>query len=199
MRMFQRKPVKGLSRRDVIDLSDADHRAKTKGYPLNTLVTVRPCRAHVMAVPQLCSEFARIRNNYDGFARRQHITPAFVWTREIYPDNTGEHMHLKCHVPGKHFKHFRWRAFSWMPCPTEVNVRRAGLYETIARDGKRHSSLLYIAKQMTPQAAFGSNIRRMKGGVILGRRWYASRNLLNAASSPSESQKTSPHAANNEN
>jgi hypothetical protein len=185
--MYHRKPVKALSHWDVIDLSDADHRAKTLGCPLNTLVTVRPCEEREMPVEQLCSEFARIRNNYDGYARRRRFQPAFVWTREIYTNNTGEHMHMKCHVPKKHLRHFRGRACSWMPYAREVDVRPAKLGETISRNGKRHSMLLYIAKQMTTQASWGFNLSRQKGGTILGRRWYASRNLLNARSNPSES------------
>lgn len=176
--MFKRKPNSGLSRQDVGSLSAADHRAKTIGCPLNTLVTVRPLDERNMTMSEIGKDFLRIRNNYDGFARRNEFVPAFIWTREIYPDCTGEHMHLKCHVPKKYFENFRTRAIAWMPNVTELDVRKAGLSEYFAHDGKRHSSLLYIAKQMTPQAAFGSNLRRQKGGIILGQRWNASKNLL---------------------
>ena len=176
--MFKRKPNNGLSRKDVIALSDGNHRANTMRCPLNVLLTARTCRVRALALERLCAEFIRIRNNYDGFARRRGFAPAHVWTRECYPDGTGEHMHMLCHVPAKLFAQFRRLAFAWMPCPKEVSVRKAGIREYQARDGKRHSSLFYIAKQMTPQAVFRTDLRRMKGGTIWGKRWNASRNLL---------------------
>lgn len=176
--MFIRKPKGGLTREDLKALFEADHRAKTLGCPLNTLVTVKACYMKNLTIEALCREFVRIRNNYDAFARRRQFEPAFVWTREIAPNNTGEHMHMKCHVPPRLLRRFATRAQSWLPCPKEIDVEKADLYEYLADDGKRHSSLLYIAKQMTPQAVFRTNLRRKKGGTIMGRRWYASRNLL---------------------
>lgn len=176
--MFNRKLNFGLSKQDVCNLSDSNHIAKTIGLPLNTFVTVRTCRQRDMSVSMLSKEHIRIRANYDSFARRHKFTPAYAYTRETNPDGTGEHLHMLCYVPAKLFLDFRCRAFTWMPCPIEIRIKKAALGESTARDGKRHSILLYIAKQMTPQAVYKTNLRRVKGGAILGKRWNASRNIL---------------------
>ena len=176
--MYQRKPNHGLSREALKSLSAADHRSKTIGCPLNTMITLRPLDERNLSMPERCKEFLRIRNNYDGFARRTLFEPAFVWTREIFTNCTGEHMHLLCYVPQRRLPHLKLLALAWMPFPSEIDVRRAGVYEYTDGNGKRRSSLLYIAKQMTSQAVFGTNFIRQKGGIILGQRWNCSRNLM---------------------
>ena len=186
--MFKRKPGNGLTREAVKSLSAAAHASRTIGCPLNTMITVRLCRKRDMPTAQLCKEFLRVRTNYDAYARRHRFPPAYVWTREVHPDGTGEHLHVLGYIPLGKYQSFRKRALSWMPCPTEIFVRKASLKEYLARDGKRHSSLFYIAKQMTPQAVFATNLRRQKGGTILGLRWNCSRNLLPRESKPHKHQ-----------
>jgi hypothetical protein len=175
--MNRRRKSSALSRADVNAIIDVWHYARTIGLPLNMLVTVKPVAGDVMAAKHLCSLFNRIKNLHGSFARRHTFEPANLWTREIRSDGQGEHMHMLCNVPKPLEGRFQGLAVRWMEDAGECDVRSATYRQVIARDGCWHSIGLYIAKQMTPQAAFARPVRRMKGGVIEGKRWGCSRNL----------------------
>lgn len=172
--MNYRKTSTGLSRQEVTDLLDIWHRARTIRLPLNAFITMRPHDIDGMTPDEVCAEWARIRNLYGQYARRHRFTAAMLWTREIAPDNTGEHMHLLCHAPKRLRDAFLVTATNWRPLPGEVDARTADQRQWRARDGKWHSVAHYIVKQMTPQACWKRELRRRKGGTIIGKRWGCS-------------------------
>lgn len=172
--MNNRKERKPLSRQEVNDILDGWHRARTIGLPLNAFITVRPDDIDGMTSEAACLEWARIRNLYGEYARRHGFRAAMLWTREIAPDNTGEHIHLLCHVPKRLLASFLALVSGWRSLPGEIDARKADYRQYRARDGKWHSVAHYIVKQMTPQACWRRSLRRQKGGTVFGKRWGCS-------------------------
>lgn len=174
--MNRRKNTSGLSTDDVRNLNSAWHHARTIGLPLNTLVTFRPID-DTFTPAELGSLFAKIRNKIGVYARQHGFQPAFAWSREVNPDGTGEHLHMLVHIPSRWLDHFTTTAIGWMPDAQAVDVQRAHYSVIKARDGKAHSAVGYISKQMTPQAWWRRGLRRVAGGKILGKRGGVSANL----------------------
>lgn len=174
--MNRRKPRRALSRDDVDSILDAFHHARRIGLPLNVMVTVLFAATDTMTVSERCQGYDRVKTIIGQFARGHGFDTANLWTREIDPDGKGEHIHLLCHVPPALHRRFNACAMTWCTGATEIDVRKTTQTSTLANDGRRHSAPNYIAKQMSPQAAFRRPIRRVKGGITEGQRWGYRRN-----------------------
>ncbi|MBL8574215.1 MAG: hypothetical protein JNM13_11110 [Hyphomicrobiaceae bacterium] len=175
--MNRRKPRRALTRTDVDGIIDVFHHAFRIGLPLNVQVTVMLEETDRLPVAARCAAYDRIKNLIGQFARRHRFETASLWAREIDARGYGEHIHILCHMPPAMFSHFQRLAMGWLAGSTEIDIRRICPQQTVARDGKWHSPALYLAKQMSPQAAFKRPLRRIKGGIIEGLRWGMSRNL----------------------
>jgi hypothetical protein len=67
--------------------------------------------------------------------------------------------------------------FDWLPGAAEVDVGQSHHRTWIDGNGRRHSAVGYISKQMTPQAWYGRGLIRKPGGPVLGKRGGTTRNL----------------------
>lgn len=175
--MNRRKTTKGLNTDQVKNLNWAWHHARKIGLPLNTLVTFRPLDHDTMTPDELADLFSKLRNKIGVYARQRGFAPTFAWSREVNPDGSGEHLHVIVHIPDRWRDDFEETALRWMPGPGEADVRRAHYGIITTRDGKRHSIIGYITKQMTQQAWWKRGLRRVSGGAILGKRGGVSQNI----------------------
>ena len=173
----RRRTTRGLSTNQVKELNEAWHHAPRIERPLNVMVTVRPIGVNEMSPAECCRLFSKIRNKLGVFARGKHLPVTFVWSREINPDGTGEHMHVLMHVPSRHRAKFDDLVTGWLPGPGEVDVTTATQKIRFTWSGKRLTAIGYLAKQMTPQAWYRRGMVRKAGGPIVGKRSGVTRDL----------------------
>lgn len=152
------------------------HYALRTGCELNVLMTVNIAGFDARSDEAKAAARERILNNCGQFARRHGFPIVYVWTREAEVDGSGEHFHILLHVPRKFRTTFSACADRWLP-DDEIDVRAADYRTRRAVDGRMHNVLLYIAKQMSPQACYRTPWRRQKGGRVVGQRWGCSRSL----------------------
>ncbi|MCA3597970.1 MAG: hypothetical protein IOC64_07640 [Methylobacterium sp.] len=175
--MNHRKCGNSLSVHDRRAIMAADAKATRLGLPLNVLISFHPRDTLTMALVERLAEFKRIRDNYCQFGRQNGFERAWLYVREIALPSMAEHMHLLCHVPRKLKAQFIANACGWGREPDACHACDASTAGYWSRCGKRFSALLYICKQMSPQAAFHRPYWRIPGGPIEGARWGASRNI----------------------
>lgn len=172
-----RKRSNALTHQDLRSIMSADARATTLGLGLNMLITFHPRDSQAMPLQRRLYEFKRVRNCYCQFGRQHGFERACIWIREVEPENGAEHLHMLCHVPAHLRKRIIANAPGWGREPGACHARNASTREYWSRRSFRFSDLLYICKQMSPQAAYLRPYRRIAGGPIDGARWGASRNL----------------------
>jgi hypothetical protein len=172
-----RRLTNGLDTDQVKELNYAWHHAGRIGRPLNVMISVRPIDIDETTTADRCRMLAALRNKLGVYTRLRGFEPTFVWSREVNPDGTGEHLHVLMHVPAKHRSDFEATLFGWYPGPAEADVRKADQRTRFTWNGKRHSAIGYICKQMTPQAWYGRGLTRKAGGPILGKRGGTTKNL----------------------
>lgn len=175
--VHRQRETKGLNTNEVKNLNAAWHHAAKIGRPLNALISLRPLDIDDITPRERSQLFAGFRNKLGVYARGRGFPPTFAWSREINPDNTGEHIHVLMHVPKRHRQHFEETVTGWFPGPAEMDVTSASQHTRISRNGKRLSAIGYISKQMTPQAWYKRGLIRKAGGAILGKRSGVSLNL----------------------
>ena len=175
--VHRQRETKGLDTNEVKSLNAAWHHAATIGYPLNVLITLRPLDIDEISPRGRCQLFAEFRNKLGVYARGRNFPPTFVWSREIHPEGTGEHIHVLMHVPRRHRSHFEKTVIGWFPGPGEMDVTPAHQRTRISWNGKFLSAIGYISKQMTPQAWYKRGLIRKAGGSILGKRSGTTKNL----------------------
>lgn len=175
--MNRRRPVKALTGDEVCALEHLWIHAHRQGCPLNTLITVKIDNFDRLS-PQLKAEArSRILNNIGQCARRRRFALVYLWTREAKPGGTGEHFHVLAYIPPGLYENFRTQAKGWLP-EGEIDIRPAHYRVWQDTKGKKRSILLYVAKQMTPQACYKRPWQRMRGGAVVGARWGCSRSLV---------------------
>lgn len=145
--------------------------------PLNVMLSVKPHNADAMTVREHFQLIRRIANLYSEVARRNDFPATYVRVSETLPDNSFRHFHLACYVPVRSRERFIALAFGWMPQPDEIDARPISQKMQWLPNGKSKSSLGYMIKNMTPQAAYFSPFLRKKGGIVEGSRWGCSLNL----------------------
>lgn len=178
--MHRRSSTNGLNRKQVNELTHGWEHARRIGCPLNAFITIRPFEDAEPA--QHCDSAARIRNKLGVFARHRGFPFVAAWVREFDRDgNSGEHLHVLMHVPQRHFADLVDTVIGWFPEPTAADVRRADQKMRITDNGKCLSAIGYLAKQMTPQAAYKRGLIRKGGGPVLGKRGGVTRNIGPAA------------------
>lgn len=175
--VHRRRETKGLSTDQVKELHGAWQHAPWMRRPLNTLLSLRPLSIDAISPADRCTLFASFRNKLGVYARAHGFTPAFVWSREVNLDGSGEHMHVLMHVPIRHRSRFEDTVIGWYPGPGEIDVTTASQRTRITYNGKRLSAIGYITKQMTPQAWYKRGLIRKAGGPILGKRGGVTNNL----------------------
>lgn len=116
----RRRVSKGLCTAEVKEMSEAWHHAARIGRPLNVLISLRPEKIDDLSPEERCLDFRAFRNKASGYARRHGFEPTFVWSREINPDGSGEHMHVLMHVPKRFRQHFEETLIGWFPGPAEM-------------------------------------------------------------------------------
>jgi hypothetical protein len=124
-----------------------------------------------------CDLFSKIRYKLGVLARGKRLPSTFVWSREINPDGTGEHMHVLLHMPSRHRSKFDELVTGWLPGPTEAGVTTAHQKTRFTWDGRRLTAIGYVAKQMTSQAWYRRGMIRKPGGPIVGKRSGVTRDL----------------------
>ena len=172
-----RKPNPGLNTDTVRGMLNAWHHAVRIRQPLNRLISIRPIDTNDIAPTARADLFARLRNKLGVYARSKGFTPTFIWSREINTDGSGEHLHVLMHVPRRYQSHFETVVTGWYPGPAETDIRAATQTTLFTSNGKRHSAIGYICKQMTPQAWYRRGLSRKRGGQILGKRGGMTKNL----------------------
>jgi hypothetical protein len=175
--MNSRKTSNCLSLFDLKSIIAADAEATRKGLPLNVLITCHPRETLNMTLDERLTEFKRVRNCYCQFGRRHGFGRAWLYTREIALKTSAEHMHLLCHAPRRLCDRLITNASTWGREPNACHAREACTKDYRSRKNYRFSDLLYIAKQMSPQAAYRRPYHRIGPGKIIGARWGASRNI----------------------
>ena len=175
--MNQRRLTNCLSLDDLKAILAADAKATRIGRPLNVLITFHPRETRAMPTPERLAEFRRITNCYCQFGRQHAFERAWLRTREAAPDTLAEHLHLLCHVPRQLQARLIDNACTWGREPDACHARKASTREYWSDSGFSFSDLLYICKQMSPQAVYHRPYRRIAGASIEGARWGASRNI----------------------
>jgi len=153
------------------------HEAWSNRLPLNVLISVRPEGVDAMTIHAKRKLYRRIVGNYREHARRNGYVAAYIEVVETLVGDTHENLHIACHVPTKLRAAFIERAFGWLPNAAEIDARPCTRHVQWLKNGKSKSTLGYIIKNMTPQAAFKSPYLRKRGGGVWGRRWNCSHNL----------------------
>jgi hypothetical protein len=171
------KTTKALSNCDMKRLIASANRADVIGLPLNVFVTFHPRNTRDLTDKDRQTEFRRIINLYSQDSRDNGRKQAWLCVREVELQTGAEHMHMLCHVPVKRRASFIARVSGWGREPGACHARLANTKGHWSRQGYWFSDLLYMAKQMSPQAKFGRPYRRIAGAPILGARWGASRNI----------------------
>lgn len=164
-----RKTTRGLTKNELVVLSEGWHHAARLGLRLNLMLTLRPLDED-MTPSDHCRAYAALRNKVGVYARQHGFRPAFIWSREANPDGEGEHLHMLVHVPEKWRKHFIETAIGWWPGPGEMDIRPASQKTVITDDGMPHSALTYLCKQMDNRTRWKRGLRYQKGGEVLGKR-----------------------------
>jgi hypothetical protein len=172
-----RKTTTSLNHDDLKAIIATDAKATALGLPFNVLITFHPRETLSMTLVERLAEFKRIRNCYCQFGRQYRFERAWLYVREIAIPSLAEHQHLLCHVPNRHRVRLIANATGWGQEPDACHAREASTREYWSRWGYRFSDLLYICKQMSPQACFNRPYRRIETGRIIGARWGASRNI----------------------
>jgi hypothetical protein len=173
-----RRTTKGLNREDVTDMSDAWHHARKIGRPLNVMVTLRPLDIDDLAPAERRRRIWNgLLNKLGVYARYYQFPWAAVWSFEINPDGTGEHIHVLMHVPACQRAHFDNTVYGWFDDPGAVDVGAAHQMTSFTWHGRRLNAISYISKQMTSQAWYRRGLIRKGGGPILGKRWGCTRNI----------------------
>lgn len=175
--MNRRQSVKALTGDEVCALEHLWIYAHRRGSPLNTFITVMTDGFDLLSPQQKADARGRILNNLGQFARRKGFDVVYLWTREARPYGGGEHWHILLFVPVEHYKTLRLCAKGWLPLG-EIDIRRADYRVGQDGTGKKRSVLLYVAKQMSPQASYKRPWRRTRGGAVVGARWGCSRSLV---------------------
>ena len=62
-----------------------------------------------------------IRNKLGVYARLRGFEPTSIWSREVNPDGTGEHLHVIAHIPRKHLSDFEKTVLGWFPGVREAD------------------------------------------------------------------------------
>lgn len=135
--VHRRRETKGLNTDQVKALNGAWHHAARIGRPLNVLLSLRPLDIDSMEPAARCQLFADFRNKLGVYARWCRFEPTFVWSREINPDGSGEHMHVLMHVPKRYRFHFEDLVVGWYSGPSEMDVTPATQRTRIGWNGKR--------------------------------------------------------------
>lgn len=175
--MNTRKRTTALSNSDLKAIIAAEAAATRLGLPLNVLITFHPRETRAMCLEERLSEFKRIVNCYCQFGRQYGFSRAWLYTREVALGSFAEHLHLLCHVPKALRARLICNAEGWGREPSACRALPATTKGYWSREGYWFSSLLYIAKQMSPQAAYRRPYRRIGSSEIIGARWGASRNI----------------------
>jgi hypothetical protein len=175
--MNHRKSCNSLSVHDLRAIMASDAKATRLGLPLNVLISFHPRDTLTMALFERLAEFKRIRDNYCQFGRQNGFERAWLYVREVALGTMAEHMHLLCHVPKKLRATLIANAKGWGREPDACHARAASTEGYWSDYGYWFSDLLYVCKQMSPQAAFNRPYRRINGAEITGARWGASRNI----------------------
>jgi hypothetical protein len=175
--MNKRKSTNFLSNDDFKAIIAADAKATALGLPFNVLITFHPRNVRDMGLEDWLAECKRIRNNYCQFGRQNRFERAWLYVREVALETMAEHMHLLCHVPKKLRATLIANAKGWGREPEACHACTATTKGYWSRRGYWFSGLLYICKQMSPQAAFRRPYWRIAGAPIDGARWGASRNI----------------------
>ncbi|PPD15664.1 MAG: hypothetical protein CTY25_04970 [Methylobacterium sp.] len=173
--MNRRKSTNFLSNADFKAINAADAKATALGLPFNVLISFHPRNA--MGPEDWLAECKRIRNCYCQFGRQNRFERAWVYVREVALETMAEHMHLLCHVPRKLRAKLIANAKGWGREPDACHAREASTKGYWSCRGYWFSDLLYICKQMSPQAVFGRSYHRIAGAPVIGGRWGASRNI----------------------
>ncbi|MBV9393513.1 MAG: hypothetical protein JOZ84_03790 [Methylobacteriaceae bacterium] len=172
-----RRQSKGLNTDQVKELDYGWRHAAIIGRPLNLMISTRPIDVDELALVERCQLFAAVRNKLGVYARLRGFEPTFVWSREVNPDGTGEHMHVLMHVPSKYRAEFEQTVLGWLPGAAEIDVIRANQKTRFTWNGRRLSAVGYISKQMTPQAWYRRGLLRKPGGAVLGKTGGITKNL----------------------
>lgn len=173
--MNRRKSTNFLSNADFKAILATDAKATAIGLPFNVLISFYPRNA--MGLEDWLAECKRIRNCYCQFGRQNGFQRAWLYVREVALETMAEHMHLLFHVPKKHRATLIANAKGWRREPDACHACVASTKGYWSRRGYWFSTLLYVCKQMSPQAVFGRPYRRIGGAPIDGARWGASRNI----------------------
>ncbi len=175
--MNTRKSTNFLSNDDLKAIMAADAKATALGLPFNVLISFHPRTTREMTLKERLAEFKRIRDNYCQFGRQNRFERAWLYVREVALETMAEHMHLLCHVPRKLRAKLITNANGWGREPGACHAREASTEGAWSRSRYWFSDLLYVCKQMSPQAVYERRYRRIKGAKIIGARWGASRNI----------------------
>lgn len=175
--MNTRKSTNFLSNDDFKAIIAADAKATALGLPFNVLISFHPRTTREMTPKERLAEFKRIRDNYCQFGRQNRFERAWLYVREVALETMAEHMHLLCHVPRKLRAKLIANATGWGDEPDACHAREASTEGYWSRRGYWFSDLLYICKQVSPQAVFGRSYHRIAGAPVIGARWGASRNI----------------------
>jgi hypothetical protein len=175
--MNTRKSTNFLSNDDFKAINAANAKATALGLPFNVLITFHPRTTREMTLKERLAEFKRIRDNYCQFGRQNRFERAWLYVREVALATMAEHLHLLCHVPRKLRPALIANAKGWGREPDACHAREASTNGYWSDYGYWFSDLLYICKQMSPQAVFGRSFHRIAGAAIDGGRWGASRNI----------------------
>jgi hypothetical protein len=163
-----------------MELTATDSHARTLGRPFTHVLTIKPKIMDAMA-PELRLPFWRdLIDNIGRQFRREGMPWTYTLSRESNKerrDGTGEHIHLLGHFPLRILKIVMRGLNKRFPGAEEVDcltIKRASFR---LRNGKYGSPLLYALKNFSPYLAAKSTMQCKRGGAILGRRAFCSRDL----------------------
>jgi hypothetical protein len=171
--MNLRKDHGPLQPKECRALEHAWHQAAKDGFPLNTLLTIRPTENRTPF--ERAELIDKIWNQLGGWSRRHTPSNTFhaILTRET---KGSEHFHVLMHVSGNaNLTRLRYALARWFP-NGEAHVTRAHYGVGFTPSRKIKSALGYITKERSPQAAWPKWQYRA-GGPVLGKRYRISANL----------------------
>jgi hypothetical protein len=161
------------------DCPAADARARHLRRPFTVYVVLRPVEVDDLA-PEKRKRYwdACLHRLHEALKRLGVASWTYAAVRESCPiadDGSGEHLNALVHVPEPaieafiSFVHRSWGAESDAQTIRSASKRLP--------DGRYGSVLLYAAKNMQPKHSYKRNVRRERGGPIMGKRAWVSRDL----------------------
>ncbi|WP_210253383.1 hypothetical protein [Microvirga arsenatis] len=162
-------------------LFDAAAHANRIDRPLNLFISITPTEMDAMPAEERSRYWQMLICAIGQPLRNAGLPATHLWAREscrLLNDGRGEHLHLLIHVPNRALRR-KIEAYltNRFRQAGEVDMRPASTAAKRTANGRYHSVVTYVLKNMGSNVARGTSLSYKLGGPILGKRCGCSRDI----------------------